>query len=83
MDGETLGKIFEPLFSTKGIGIGLGVPTMQKVLQQPGGDLEYNSEVGKGTTVIAWFPLEFEGLGSVGYANGPEKFMVTDTKKSA
>lgn len=56
---------------------------MQKVLQQHGGDLEYNSEVGKGTTVIAWFPLEFEGLGSVGYANSPEKFIVSDTKESA
>lgn len=83
MDAETLIKIFEPFYSTKGFGIGLGVPAMQKVLQQHGGDLEYESEVGKGTTATAWFPLEFEGQGAIGYVHVPDKFKVPDRAKSA
>ena len=58
MDEEQLGKIFEPLYSTKNFGIGLGVPAMQQILQQHGGGLEYDSQVGQGTTATAWFPLD-------------------------
>ena len=83
MDAETLGKISEPLYSTKGFGIGLGVPAMQKALQQHGGDLEYESEIGKGATAIAWFPLEFEGQGDTGYVHVPDKFKIQDLAKSA
>ncbi|MDJ0840568.1 MAG: ATP-binding protein [Acidobacteriota bacterium] len=53
---ENLAKIFEPLFSTKSFGVGLGLPTVQQIMEQHGGSLEIESEVGVGTTAILWLP---------------------------
>jgi signal transduction histidine kinase len=56
MDAETMNKIFEPLFSTKSFGVGLGVPTIKKILESHGGGIRYDSAVGQGTTVTLWLP---------------------------
>ena len=45
-------KIFEPLFTTKAKGIGLGLPLTKSLLKSHGGTLEVHSEVGKGSTFI-------------------------------
>ena len=42
-------RIFEPLFSTKTFGVGLGLPTVRQVLEQHGGSVETESEPGVGT----------------------------------
>ena len=57
MDEETLGKIFEPLFSTKSFGTGLGMPTVKQIMELHNGGIEIESTSGKGTTVILWLPL--------------------------
>ncbi len=54
---EVFPKIFEPLFSTKGFGIGLGLPTVKQIIEQHGGDIQIASAVGQGTTVTLWLPL--------------------------
>jgi len=54
---EVFPKIFEPLFSTKGFGIGLGLPTVKQIMEQHGGDIEIASQIGEGTTVTLWLPL--------------------------
>ena len=54
---ENLKKIFEPLFSTKSFGVGLGVPAVQQILETHGGGLEVASEEGKGACFTAWLPL--------------------------
>ena len=54
---EVFPKIFEPLFSTKGFGIGLGLPTVKQIIEQHGGDIQIDSVVGQGTTVTLWLPL--------------------------
>lgn len=54
---EVFPKIFEPLFSTKGFGIGLGLPTVKQIIEQHGGDIQISSAVGQGTTVTLWLPL--------------------------
>ena len=57
MSKEILERIFEPMFSTKTFGVGLGVPIIKNVLEGHGGGVKYHSEVGKGTTVVMSLPL--------------------------
>lgn len=54
---ENLGQIFEPLFSTKPSGVGLGLPAVQQIVEQHAGGLEVASVQGNGTTATAWLPL--------------------------
>jgi signal transduction histidine kinase len=51
-----LPKIFEPLFSTKSFGTGLGLPTVRQIVEAHGGRIEITSVVGEGTCVRAWLP---------------------------
>lgn len=60
MDPETLGKVFEPLFSTKSYGCGLGLPTVKKIIEKHEGDIHYDSKVGEGTTVTISLPLPLD-----------------------
>lgn len=55
---EILARIFEPLFSTKSFGTGLGLPTVKQIVNQHGGIIEVDSEVGKGTRVTVHLPLD-------------------------
>jgi len=54
---EILPRIFEPLFSTKNFGVGLGVPIIRNIMEDHGGGVDYQSRAGVGTTVTLWFPL--------------------------
>ena len=54
---ENIKKIREPLFTTKSFGVGLGIPAIEKILEQHGGGLGIASEVGHGATFTARFPL--------------------------
>ena len=54
---DVLPKIFEPLYSTKGFGVGLGMPIIKQILEQHGGRAEVASEQGKGTQITLWLPL--------------------------
>jgi signal transduction histidine kinase len=52
----TLAKIFEPLFTTKSFGVGLGLPMVRQIVQQHGGSIVVTSNVGKGTAVVIRIP---------------------------
>jgi signal transduction histidine kinase/HAMP domain-containing protein len=54
---EVMSNIFEPLYSTKSFGVGLGLPVVQEIINQHGGKIEINSEAGAGTQVMVWLPL--------------------------
>ena len=56
MDVEVLERIFEPLYSTKGFGVGLGMPAIQQILNQHHGGISVKSEKNRGTTVTLWIP---------------------------
>ncbi len=58
MDAETLGRVFEPFFSTKpkAHGAGLGLSTIYGIMKQSGGAVEVTSRPGEGTTVTLYLP---------------------------
>ena len=57
---DVMEKMFEPLFSTKTFGVGLGMPTVRQIMKQHGGGIEIDSEESKGTSVILWLPVTVE-----------------------
>ncbi len=57
MDRETLGKVFEPLFTTKSKGIGLGLALTKKLLEANGATIEVQSAVGEGSTFTVKLPV--------------------------
>ena len=56
MDENTAMKMFEPFFSTKHGGSGLGLPTARKIIETHGGRIAVQSEVGRGTKFVLEFP---------------------------
>lgn len=54
---EDLEKIFEPFFSTKQDGLGLGLPMTRRVMEEHGGKVELSSIVGEGSEVRLALPL--------------------------
>jgi PAS domain S-box-containing protein len=59
MPPEVLARAAEPFFTTKGLGhgTGLGLAMAKGFAEQSGGALGIESEPGRGTTVILWFPV--------------------------
>lgn len=54
---EVLQRIFEPYFTTKQEGSGLGLMIVQRVIREHGGLIEVSSEQGRGTTFRIFLPL--------------------------
>ena len=54
---EKLSKIFEPYYTTKASGTGLGLTLVYKIMKEHNGDIHVKSEVGKGTEFILLFPV--------------------------
>jgi len=51
-----ISKIFDPLFTTKAKGIGLGLAMCKSIVERHGGDIQLKSEEGKGTTFTVSLP---------------------------
>jgi signal transduction histidine kinase len=57
MDESTLAKIFEPYFTTKDSGSGLGLTMVFKVVKEHHGEISVSSKPGEGTTFTFSFPV--------------------------
>lgn len=56
MDAETVAQIFDPFYSTKQEGTGLGLAVTYGIIQGHGGRITVDSEKGKGTRFSIWIP---------------------------
>jgi two-component system, NtrC family, sensor kinase len=61
---EALARIYEPFYSTKERGTGLGLAFSMQVLKEHGGGIRCESAVGRGTTFVVRLPAAFEERGS-------------------
>jgi PAS domain S-box-containing protein len=57
MDRKTQARLFEPFFTTKKRGTGLGLSIVRQIIDLHGGNIEVESEPGKGTTFRVELPL--------------------------
>ena len=55
---EQINRIFEPFYTTKKKGTGLGLMIVQRIVRAHSGGIELDSHVGRGTTFRVWFPLK-------------------------
>jgi signal transduction histidine kinase len=62
MDPSSLTYIFEPFYSTKkiGLGTGLGLPIVEKIMNEHQGQIEIDNQPGKGMSTTLLFPYQDE-----------------------
>lgn len=56
MDSEVVGRVFDPFFTTKPYGTGLGLSISHELVRAHGGDINIESQQGKGTSVRITIP---------------------------
>lgn len=61
MKEETVSRIFEPYFTTKANGTGLGMTMVYKIVKEFSGEISVKSQEGKGTVFTMVFPLQQDG----------------------
>ena len=61
MDENTVSKIFEPYYTTKATGTGLGLTMVYKIIKEFRGDIDVKSVVGHGTVFTISIPLPRKG----------------------
>jgi signal transduction histidine kinase len=54
---EVLERMWEPMYSTKPFGVGLGMSIVRSAMEDHGGGVEVQSRPGTGTTITLWLPL--------------------------
>jgi signal transduction histidine kinase len=57
MDAGTAARIFEPYFTTKNAGTGLGLTMVYKIVKEMLGDIDVKSTIGAGTSFVLSFPI--------------------------
>jgi len=55
---EDLDKIFQPYFTTKDVGIGLGLAITERIIKEHGGTIQVESTLGTGTVFSVLLPLQ-------------------------
>lgn len=66
-------KIFDPYFTTKKTGTGLGLSVVSDILKKLGGDIYFTSSIGKGSLFQAYFPRSYAPFDSTPSMDGKQK----------
>jgi PAS domain S-box-containing protein len=77
IDDKIQEQIFEPYFTTKelGKGTGLGLATVYGIVKQSGGNIEFDSKVGAGTTFRVYLPRVAEQPEAVELTDASAEFL--------
>ncbi|MCK5631544.1 hypothetical protein KAH85_03210, partial [Candidatus Bathyarchaeota archaeon] len=57
---ELMKDMWQPLFTTKAKGMGLGLPICKRIVEAHGGEISIQSQLGEGTTITITIPSSFE-----------------------
>ena len=90
IEPATMERIFDPYFTTKGVGdgTGLGLAVVQGIVHKHGGTVIVESEVGKGTTFEVFFPIieggkkEIEAKAVAPLPTGGERILFVDDEEA-
>ncbi|MEE3329417.1 MAG: HAMP domain-containing sensor histidine kinase [Myxococcota bacterium] len=61
IESEIAKRIFDPFYTSKQSGTGLGLPITRKLVEAHGGEIELITDVGQGTEFVVTFPKEGNG----------------------
>ena len=83
---EKLNRIFQPFFTTKKKGSGLGLMVVQRIIRDHAGRIDVESKPGKGTTFRVWLPMHVRRprllhSGTMNAANGAGPAKTGDVKQ--
>jgi PAS domain S-box-containing protein len=56
ISSDILSQIFDPFYTTKPDGLGVGLYVSQRIVEEHGGRIEVESQVGEGATFMVWLP---------------------------
>jgi signal transduction histidine kinase len=56
MSAEQVARVFEPFYTTKSRGLGLGMPYARKIVEQHAGTIQVESRLGEGTRIQVRLP---------------------------
>ncbi|MGN4126458.1 ATP-binding protein [Lysinibacillus sphaericus] len=78
MDNNTIQNLFQPFYTTKSTGTGLGLAFVKKVIEEHEGVIGVNSEIQKGTCFHMQFPLyTFNQIDSLDVSTKDSAYLVT------
>lgn len=78
MDSSTLQNLFQPFYTTKSTGTGLGLAFVKKVIEEHEGLIGVNSELQKGTCFHLQFPIyTFNQMDAVDVSSKDSAYLVT------